>query len=56
MTADEFKDRIPLAELDEIYGFVPLELRDCKHPNLASLPADLTSDVARSRRTSARSG
>src|SRR5919204_850996 len=35
-----------LAELDEIYGYVPPEKRGCRHPNLAPAPTELTRDVA----------
>jgi hypothetical protein len=36
-----------IAELDNIYGYVPPEKRDCRHPNLGAAPAGLTDDVAR---------
>lgn len=35
-----------LAELDDIYGYVPPEKRDCSHPNLKPAPSELTRDVA----------
>jgi hypothetical protein len=35
-----------IAELDDIYGYVRPDKRDCLHPNLSLPPSELTAELA----------
>jgi hypothetical protein len=39
--------REQLAELDDIYGYVPPEKRACRHPKLRPIPPNLTRRLQR---------